>query len=130
MKTRVSLLFTLLLSIIHSSVFSQIQIRPVNEQESHGLTCGNHVIWEKEKQLNSKKFLDQQKLDSLIYQFLVSRNGNDLPLEKTTRTIPVVVHITHNNGPENSSDAQVIAGIEQLNDAFANIKYYDQGSGV
>ncbi|KAA3621368.1 MAG: T9SS C-terminal target domain-containing protein [Bacteroidetes bacterium] len=41
-----------------------------------------------------------------------------------------MVHITHNNGPENSSDAQVIAGIEQLNDAFANINYYDQGSGV
>jgi Tfp pilus assembly protein PilF len=45
-------------------------------------------------------------------------------------TLPVVVHIVHQNGPENISDAQVLQGIQQLNDAFANTAYYDQGSGV
>ncbi len=45
-------------------------------------------------------------------------------------TIPVVVHIIHDNGPENISDAVVLQGIQDLNDAFANMGYYDQGTGV
>jgi PKD repeat protein len=45
-------------------------------------------------------------------------------------TVPVVVHIIHDNGAENISDAQVQQGIAWLNQAFANADYYDQGSGV
>lgn len=44
--------------------------------------------------------------------------------------IPVVVHIIHNNGSENISDATVIQGIQDLNDAYANIGYYDSTTGV
>lgn len=44
--------------------------------------------------------------------------------------LPVVVHIIHNNGPENISDAQVFAGIQHLNEAFANSGYYDPANGV
>lgn len=33
-------------------------------------------------------------------------------------TIPVVVHIIHNNGPENISDAQVYDAVEVINDDF------------
>ncbi len=35
-------------------------------------------------------------------------------------TVPVVVHVVHDGGSENLPDATVIAGIAQLNDAFAN----------
>jgi len=45
-------------------------------------------------------------------------------------TIPVVVHIIHNNGSENIPDEQVMQGIEDLNDAFENVGYYDQNTGV
>jgi plastocyanin len=45
-------------------------------------------------------------------------------------TLPVVVHIVHNNGTENISDAQVIQGIADLNAAYANTGYYDSTSGV
>lgn len=34
--------------------------------------------------------------------------------------IPVVVHVIHENGPENISDEQIETAIEQLNNAFAN----------
>ncbi|MCB0760498.1 MAG: hypothetical protein KDC12_03170 [Flavobacteriales bacterium] len=44
--------------------------------------------------------------------------------------IPVVVHIVHNNGPENISDEQVIQGIEHLNQAFANEGPYSSVNGV
>jgi gliding motility-associated-like protein len=45
-------------------------------------------------------------------------------------TLPVVVHIIHNGGSENISNAQVLQGIQDLNDAFANKGYYDPNSGV
>lgn len=45
-------------------------------------------------------------------------------------TLPVVVHIIHNNGPENISDAQVFTAIQHLNEAFANTGYYDPADGV
>lgn len=48
----------------------------------------------------------------------------------STYTIPVVVHIIHNNGSENISDARVIQGIEHMNQAFENIAPYDPTTGV
>ena len=47
-----------------------------------------------------------------------------------TLTVPVVVHIIHNNGPENIQDALVIDAIEFLNDAFSNNGYYQNELGV
>lgn len=44
--------------------------------------------------------------------------------------LPVVVHIIHDNGNENITDAQVLQGIQDLNDAYANVAYYDPGTGV
>ena len=53
-----------------------------------------------------------------------------IPLGATTITLPVVVHIIHDNGPENISDAQVQKAIQHLNEAYANIGYYDPTDGV
>ena len=44
--------------------------------------------------------------------------------------LPVVVHIVHNNGPENISDVQVMTAIQHLNEAYANTGYYDPSDGV
>lgn len=43
--------------------------------------------------------------------------------------IPVVVHVVHDNGEENIPDQQIIAGIEHLNDAFANAGNYTHADG-
>ena len=55
-----------------------------------------------------------------------------LKVQKTTAivTLPVVVHIIHNNGAENISDLQVLQGIQHLNEAYANSGYYDPSDGV
>ena len=45
-------------------------------------------------------------------------------------TIPVVVHLVHNNGPANLTNPQVQAAIQQLNDAFANVGYYNPATGA
>lgn len=44
--------------------------------------------------------------------------AENMPETSTTYTIPVVVHILHNDGPENISDAQVHDAIRVLNDDF------------
>ena len=49
---------------------------------------------------------------------------------KMDHTLPVVVHIIHQNGSENISDAVVEQAINDLNDAFTNINFYGQGVGV
>ncbi len=63
----------------------------------------------------------QTKMDAINaginYQ---SKGGMNSSTSGTIYTIPVVVHIIHNNGPENISGAQVIQGIQDLNDGFAN----------
>ncbi|MCB0642422.1 MAG: gliding motility-associated C-terminal domain-containing protein [Phaeodactylibacter sp.] len=54
--------------------------------------------------------------------------------EKTTLlaeyTLPVVIHIIHDYGNENISDAQALNAVDFLNDAYENVGYYDQGTGV
>ena len=45
-------------------------------------------------------------------------------------TLPVVVHIIHDNGPENIPDNQVEDAILFLNQAFENVRYYNQQTGV
>jgi gliding motility-associated-like protein len=44
--------------------------------------------------------------------------------------LPVVVHIVHDNGPENISDVQVMTAIQHLNAAYANTGYYGPSDGV
>jgi PKD repeat protein len=44
--------------------------------------------------------------------------------------IPVVIHIIHDNGPENISDQQVIDGIKHLNDAYRHISPFDGVGGA
>ena len=80
------------------------------------------------KALNRHQAIDQDlyQIISGIYQ----NQGNGLFKTSAQYTIPVVVHIIHNNGAENISDAQVLTGIQDLNDAFANFGVFDSTTGV
>lgn len=69
----------------------------------------------------------QQKQLALEKSYFLSQG--DLP-DMFPYTLPVVVHVIHNNGPENLSDATVLQGIQHLNEAFANMGYYDPSTGV
>jgi len=59
----------------------------------------------------------QRQHDQAAYEAAVKHPGASLA-DHTTRTLPVVVHIIHNGGPENIPDAQVQQGLAQLNAAF------------
>ncbi|MFN0189627.1 MAG: M43 family zinc metalloprotease [Bacteroidia bacterium] len=72
----------------------------------------------------------QEQLESLIYY----QSDKNYPLSElqsqTMHTIPVVVHIIHNNGPENISDIQVQQAIQDMNLAFMNQGNYYHLDGV
>ncbi|MBN4052448.1 hypothetical protein JYT59_01705, partial [Sphingobacteriaceae bacterium AH-315-L07] len=70
----------------------------------------------------------QEAIDRNIYLIKTGSQRSNTVL--ASYTIPMVVHIIHNNGSENIPDNQVIDGIQHLNDAFANVGFYDPTTGV
>ncbi len=59
-----------------------------------------------------------------------AKSGFPLTTKRNTLTIPVVFQVVHQNGAERLSEAELRAGLDHLNDAFANQNYYDDGNGV
>jgi hypothetical protein len=68
----------------------------------------------------------QDRLD----QQLAARLARGAAKSTVAGTIPVVVHVIHQNGNENISQAQIQTGIDQLNAAFANTGVYQDANGV
>ncbi len=92
-------------------------------------SCGSDLVLERSLQ-NPVLQKKHQQLEKAAYEFFFQKTGPLAGKRMMTITLPVVVHIIHDNGPENISDAQVLNGIQQLNEAFANMAYYDQGTGT
>lgn len=73
----------------------------------------------------------QIALDDDIHQQRMRHNESPELRSTAVFNIPVVVHIVHQNGTENISDAQVQAAIQHLNDAFAHQGHYgNAGQGT
>lgn len=62
-------------------------------------------------------------------QVLAQSNSTHKDADTALYSLPIVFHILHQNGPENISDSLVKAGLDLLNQSFANQGWYDQGSG-
>jgi hypothetical protein len=67
------------------------------------------------------------QVDDQLYHWI---NNHTPDRSVSDYTLPVVVHVIHNNGSENISDTQVNTAIQHLNDAFANVGYYNPSTGV
>jgi len=68
-----------------------------------------------------------------IEKKLLERKKNSSPFvlgSQAPMVLSVVVHILHENGPENISDLQVQTAIQHLNEAFANTGFYDPADGA
>jgi len=84
-------------------------------------------------ELQQKMLQEHPELQSKWQQFeqaYSTEMNTPNPKSASTYVIPVVVHIIHNNGSENISDARVMQGIEHLNQAFENVAPYDPTTGV
>lgn len=100
-------------------------------QQTPTVTCGQQAVTDKLFRENAvlRKYHEQVEQQQQRYQ-LARRSGAATQRTNAVVTLPVVVHIIHNNGAENISDAQVLTGIQHLNEAFANTGYYDPANGV
>ncbi|MGB3947479.1 MAG: M43 family zinc metalloprotease [Bacteroidia bacterium] len=98
-------------------------------------SCGSDIIqqinFNKNPKIKKKNdSLESRLLVKLQQQYHKKLGGGGLPTVQQIYTIPVVVHIIHNNGPENITNMQVINAIQHLNDAFRNVGIYDPSTGA
>ena len=90
-----------------------------------GHFCGYDDVYSK---MSKQEIQLQNQLEQQLYSLL--QKGSYASGLKALYTIPVVVHVVHNNGPGNIPNAQATAAIQHLNDAFANIGVYNPSTGV
>lgn len=100
-----------------------------SQKSSTSWSCGSDLMLQRAGQ-NSHWLEKHEHQEKLMYDSFSAKAPFMVGKSLQLVTLPVVVHIVHNNGAENIADAQVLAGIQQLNDAFANMVYYDQGTGT
>lgn len=95
-----------------------------SQQSPLAFLCGEPELRKPglEQNPNLKVHLDQwEQIWQRTVRGAATDRGND-----SIYTIPVVVHLIHQNGPENIPDAQVLAALEHLNAAFAHTGYYQK----
>ena len=115
--TQISVLFCL---------FCYSQNKPI-------VTCGQKEITEKSFRENPATLKFHQTVEKQLLAFTKARkalNNQQQRINAVPEVLPVVVHIIHNNGSENITDAQAITAIQHLNEAYANTGYYDPAQGV
>jgi hypothetical protein len=93
-------------------------------------SCGFDPIKNEHAALQHPFWQQQQLLDETYSKKLKTQGFSTEKSLDTVCVVPVVVHIIHNNGPENIPDAQIEQAMQDLNDAFANVGYYDPSTGV
>ena len=100
-----------------------------NQINSNTDYCAHSLAQELAMQQSFKLLEKQTEFEQQAYHYFQNqKNGQEKLLADFT--LPVVVHIIHGNGAENIPDAVVLQGIQDLNDAFANVGYYDPATGV
>ncbi|WP_343632076.1 LamG-like jellyroll fold domain-containing protein [Fluviicola sp.] len=103
-------LFVLFLSLFHGISLAQTTGLKVFDG------CATGILHQSIPMLQSR----QQQLDEEKFQHtLLKQKGGSHNTPKSLQTIPVVVHIVHQSGPENISDAQVQNAIANINAKFA-----------
>ena len=119
--------FFFLLVILHFSFNKNNKLNnsspPLSEE------CGTDYLLDQKLNTSPDFKKHHEKLEKRAKIYFKSQHNNTGHL-KMDYTLPIIVHIIHQNGSENISDAIVEKAIDDLNDAFANINFYGQGVGV
>ncbi|HKK88695.1 MAG TPA: hypothetical protein VJ917_07575, partial [Saprospiraceae bacterium] len=93
------------------------------------LLCGPFFSWAQfcgteqyHRYLSEKYLIEDQEIEKEYRQHQISRRHKI----NSPQVIPVVVHIIHQNGPDNIPESRINTEIERLNDIFSNsVQYYD-----
>ncbi len=129
MKTKTTLLSLFYHSFLYCFLKAWLPENPSEDYNAGVHYCATDQMMRKGFENNSKFEQRHSDIEKAIYESL-SENGSIEKSSPPPYILPVVVHIIHENGLENISDAQVLDGMDHLNQAFENIDYYDQGTGV
>ncbi|MES2558340.1 MAG: M43 family zinc metalloprotease [Bacteroidota bacterium] len=88
--------------------------------------CGTDEHYKKAAGENSALIDQRAQFNQAFQEFMKTYNPNDYKVQKglgkaapAKYIIPVVVHVFHQNGSENISDAQIMSEISQLNKSFS-----------
>jgi len=129
--------YVLLLYFFLSAICIVAQSNPFYSdlvQPQQSKYCGFDIMHQRMQNASPKVKMANEKFNQGLYQLLNKRKGGDSSSAGLKcigcSSISVVVHIIHNNGPENIPDSQVITAIGHLNNAFRNRSYYDSLTGV
>ncbi|MFK8101081.1 MAG: M43 family zinc metalloprotease [Saprospiraceae bacterium] len=118
----------LLFANLYFESFSSFAQVPSTSSTTTHFSCGTDELHQQQL-LNPAYQEKHNQLEQQIYNYLSNQNQAMLPFVADYE-LPVVVHLIHNNGPENISDATVEQGIADLNAAFENVGYYNPATGV
>ena len=116
MKSDKPILF--LLFLIFNSFYSKAQ-------ETFD-ACGSEILQE----ILLKDNPENQKKNAILEKKYRDDFSNSYRSASDSVCLPIIVHLIHNGGIENITDAQIFQGIENLNDAFANKNYYNPNTGL
>jgi len=109
----------LFLSVLFVSVYCHAQTQK----------CGFDAFQEKELKSNPNFQKQAADVNQLLFEAASNRNIHQRN-PSVIRNIPVVVHIVHQNGPENMTDSAITAGIDKLNLQLQNAAPYNYVNGV
>lgn len=102
-------------------------IKPHSHPKGTPHNCGFDAI--RNQQLNENPQI-QILIDNLEKEYQSYILAGDKTENPPDFILPVVVHIIHNGGAENISDTQIEQAIQDLNEAFENVGYYNPNTGV
>ena len=112
--------FTLLaVTLVSSAAFCQVHSHEhTNEAVPNQEVCGNNaerdIAFKANPHLQIQDNIDQASFEVEYQQYLQNYD----PYARVTKTVPVVIHIVHEGGPENISDDQVFDALMRLNEDF------------
>ncbi len=119
-------LYLLMCSLAGMLIIYLVNAHQTNFIDQPHLDCATDQVMQQWLDAHPKKAELQQKLED---QWVEDQLANSEKAAPPPFVLPVVFHVIHDNGPENISDALVQAGLDHLNEAFANTGYYDQDTG-
>lgn len=102
--------------------------RTEHAHNSDGEFCASDEVRQNLFQNNPQKKAYHENLEKQVYEFL--QNQPPKAENPPIYTLPIVVHVIHQNGAENLPLPTIQQAIQDLNDAFENVGYYDQNTGV
>lgn len=100
------------------------------QRHEHFTGCGHDHLHSSKMDSDASYRAKHEAFEKLIQGHLEDMPEGNAKAAPPIYTLPVVFHVIHNNGPENISNAQAQQALQDLNNAFENIGYYDPTTGV